>query len=1010
MSLITDLATFNKQKEILNEGQRAAVENIEGPSMVLAGAGAGKTQVLSLRIGEIMAEADVSPNNILCLTFTESGRVAMRKRLTRMFGSIANKVYIFTFHSFCAKVIQENTDYIELRDFTTATEFDILLVIRELLDGLDNTNPLYKYSGQFYYHEKPLKALFQLMKMEGFDYPHVKQKAEEYINGLPDDPDYQYKRKYKAKDGTVHQVGDPKTSLIEGEKERMDKLVAGAALFDKYNELLRDKKIYDFADMLRYVNDAFEAKPFLLRRYQEQFLYVLVDEFQDTSKLQFDILYHLVNYWESPNVFLVGDDSQMIFRFQGARLKNMTEFAYKYPETNLISLPMNYRSTPQIVELTNQFIQKNEQRLDNILGVDKEITAYKAGGPRPIIRRYNNIYEELADIWTYLKTCRHPLNEMAIIFKKHKQVELLMKALDSEGIPYQAKKPVNILTTPEIKSFITIIKYFQREARLKYSGEGLLYEIIRYDYTPITFETFQQIIQELAHLNNKRVKEGKLKLKLSEYITGPDIEVTDQIEEFRSFLLNGHFRNLSVPDYFRFLAEKSGYLKAAMSRKDTTYVLALMQSLVNAVDDYCKKNRDHSVAAFIGLLNAMEENGVPINVERIYNNPNGVHLLSAHGSKGLEFKIVRMVDCGSDWEAKNLNQGQFKIPYTISLTSEQGDEEDARRAFFVAMSRAEHVLELGYSNFSTDGKEKLPSMFIEELKELGVPKIEEATPVFLNEFLRACNSFDTETVLKDTLIPEEQINSVLDDFVMSVSAFNAYRECPIRFYYEYILKVPFADPHFFEFGLMIHNALELWYLDMSRRKTKRFGTMKSLLKHYMNQLDERSYKFPKNEIKFYRDRGLKALEFTFEHMKRTTASRVEQRISNVLIGDVPVKGFIDKMEFQSELEVILCDYKTGKYDKKKFEPYKGNYWYQGIIYYLMIFNQSLENWVPVDMKFQYVEPQRRKWKEVSIPWDAEDGRKVKLELKQAWDDIHDHKFHTGCGDDNCRWCNFQKTL
>jgi len=317
-----------KYKEIyggLNEQQRIAVDNIEGPVMVIAGPGTGKTQILSARIGKILLETDTLPENILCLTYTDAGVVAMRKRLLGFIGPDAYKVNIYTFHAFCNDVIQENLSLFEKQSLDPISDLERIDMFRKLIDAFPKNHPLKRYRGDVYFEITNLQQLFSTMKREGWSSSYITQKIDEYLASLPTRDEYIAKRATGS-----FKKGDVRTDKIAEETEKMEKLRAAVNEFDNFQQMMQKASRYDFDDMINWVLKAFDENPALLSRYQEQFLYILVDEYQDTSGTQNRLVELLINYWEKPNVFVVGDDDQSVYRFQGANVENMLAFANSY--------------------------------------------------------------------------------------------------------------------------------------------------------------------------------------------------------------------------------------------------------------------------------------------------------------------------------------------------------------------------------------------------------------------------------------------------------------------------------------------------------------------------------------------------------------------------------------------------------------------------------------------------------------------------------------------------------
>ncbi|HRF77753.1 MAG TPA: UvrD-helicase domain-containing protein, partial [Chitinophagales bacterium] len=370
--------SFAEAYASLNDNQRKAVDTIEGPVLVVAGPGTGKTQILAVRIGKILMETDTLPDNILCLTYTDAGTIAMRKRLLDFIGPDAYRVHIYTFHAFCNDVIQANLDYFGKRELEPISELENVNLIEQLLEELPLNHPLKKLKGNKSYEVGRLNNFFKMMKDEDWDEQKINQTIDAYIADLPNREDYIYKRA-NAKTGV--KVGDVKQKELQAEVDRMEKTRAAANMYPEYVSRMRAMGRYDYSDMILWVIKAFRdtspAGENMLRNYQERYLYFLVDEFQDTNGAQNEILNLLISYWDIPNVFAVGDDDQSIYEFQGARVKNIMDFYQSYErEIEVVVLTDNYRSHQAILDASRVIIEKNEERLINKLkNLSKVLTA-----------------------------------------------------------------------------------------------------------------------------------------------------------------------------------------------------------------------------------------------------------------------------------------------------------------------------------------------------------------------------------------------------------------------------------------------------------------------------------------------------------------------------------------------------------------------------------------------------------------------------------------------------------
>jgi len=317
-ALVNFNQSFKEAINKLNAQQQQAVEHIEGPVLVVAGPGTGKTQILAARIGTILHQTDTGPENILALTFTDAGTIAMRKRLIEFIGPEAYKININTFHSFSNNIIQEHPYLFAKGALEPISDLEEMKLLETLIMAFPAGHPLKKWKGDNVYDRRKLKGLFDTMKKEMWKPEWLQQKIDQWIEDEKLNDKYIYQRKYKDKN-----KGDLKEAAYEKEVLKPMRLLRSAvAEYPTYQNMMKAIGRYDYNDMIRWVLDKFEDEEHqdLLRDYQEQYHYVLVDEYQDTNGTQNQLLYHLISYWEEPNVFVVGDDDQSIYRFQGANV------------------------------------------------------------------------------------------------------------------------------------------------------------------------------------------------------------------------------------------------------------------------------------------------------------------------------------------------------------------------------------------------------------------------------------------------------------------------------------------------------------------------------------------------------------------------------------------------------------------------------------------------------------------------------------------------------------------
>jgi DNA helicase-2/ATP-dependent DNA helicase PcrA len=511
---------FDKLYNDLNPEQKRAVDTIEGPVLVIAGPGTGKTQILGARIGKILQETDTDPGNILCLTYTDAGAIAMRRRLISFIGPEAYKVNIYTFHAFCNDIIQENLPFFEKTNLEPISELGQIQLLRELVDSFPQNHALKRYRGDAYFEIKNLRSLFSTMKQEGWTASYIDDKINIYLADIPTRDAFIYKR-----NGSGFKKGDSNHTKLDVEVERMEKLRAAVHEFDRFQQLMYRDNFYDYNDMINWVIRAFTGNENLLRRYQEKFQYILIDEFQDTSGTQNILIKLLINFWDKPNVFVVGDDDQSIFRFQGANIFNMEEYASSYKKDLLtIVLTKNYRSTQPILEISKLLIGNNKERLINkIEGLTKDLVASNKQinhiSQLPVIREYETERTEMIHIVSQIEQLIMggvPPGKIAVIYKENKYGEELLSYFKLKNLPVYSKRNINLLEDHLIRQLLLLIRYLAsaHEHEVPFNGDEMLFEILHAEWfhipaieiATLTAEAYKVKISLRKLLNEKTTR------------------------------------------------------------------------------------------------------------------------------------------------------------------------------------------------------------------------------------------------------------------------------------------------------------------------------------------------------------------------------------------------------------------------------------------------------------------------------------------------------------------------
>lgn len=1032
MSHISLNEQFRAAYALLNEQQRRAVDTIEGPVMVIAGPGTGKTQILASRIGKILLDTDSLPENILCLTYTDAGVVAMRKRLLQFIGPDAYKVNLYTFHAFCNDVIQENLSLFEKTALDPISDLEKIQLFKDLIDSFPKNHPLKRYRGDVYFEVNNLQNLFSTMKREGWTPDFIRQKIEAYLADLPTRDEFIYKRKYKQ-----FNAGDLKQDKLDEEKERMEKLQAAVNEFDNFQTLMRKRNRYDFDDMINWVIRAFEENKNLLANYQEKFQYILVDEFQDTSGTQNRLVELLISYWDKPNVFVVGDDDQSIYRFQGANVANMIEFANSYRDSLMtVVLTNNYRSTQPILDISKTLINRNDERLvKQIEGLSKELLS---SNPKinqllhpPLIQEYETQRQEMIGITRKVQELllQGTLpGKISVIYKENRYGEELAQYLKLLNIPVYSKRHLNILELPLAQKLVLLLRYLASEHDISYGGDEMLFEILHFDWFGIPPIEIAKISVEVANKRSsgtttsiRRLLTEKAKMPAPDLFTPPLhpglVKASAVLEK-----LIADVPNTTLQILFENVIREAGVLNRIMSLPDKHWQLQVLTGFFDFIKEETHRSPLMNLYQLVGLIDLMEKEDISLPMVQVSGSDKGVNLLTAHGSKGLEFEYVFLANCNaSSWEKKRKPGGGYKMPDNIfeqATASGASDAEELRRLFYVALTRAEQHLVLSYSRFKNDGKELEPSMFLAEIQaqhELPVEKVILDETV-LAEF--AALHFTAKQAPEIDKIEKDVINGMLEKFVMNVTALNNYLKCPLEFYFKNLVRIPSPKNEATEFGSSVHHALEQLFRKMQENKDI-FPSRQEFIADFEWYMRRHRESFTREQF----DRRMEYGQLVLSNYYDTYISQfnkvvaIERNIRNVVVKGVPLKGKLDKLEFDGK-SVNVVDYKTGDPDKalpklkgpSDKEPAGGDYWRQAVFYKILVDNYEQKDWKVTSTEFDFIEPDKKKnYRREKLVITPEDINTVSIQIEETWKKIQAHDFYTGCGKEDCHWCNFVKT-
>ncbi len=1029
---------FQERFSKLNPEQRLAVEAIEGPVMVVAGPGTGKTETVGARIANILqTQTDIEPGNILCLTYTTAGVVAMRKRLISFIGSSAHKIEIHTFHSFCNKIIQENTDYFPVQDADNISELLQYELIEQLLKNVPANDAHFQKNS--YSYAKNLLGLFNTFKSESWSPQEVRDACMLYLQELENDEDMQYKRKYTdKKTGKIFQKGDVNEKKYKAVEVKIEKVISATYLFEQYQEALSANGQYDFNDMITWILDAFEEDKNFLAEYQERFQYILVDEFQDTNGSQKKLVDYLCNYWDEPNIFVVGDDDQSIYRFQGANMRNIMEYYDQYKDSiKVVTLDKNYRSSQEILDLSSRIISKNEERLEaEIPDLNKMLSSMhprfsSEQAIKPSLREYYNVLHEDLGIFKRIVALQKKFesdensgkfSDIAVIYQNHSQATMLIKLCEANGIPVRVKETQNILELPIIEQVIHYLEYFYKESQHIFSGESLLFSSFFFPFVKISGKDITNLaLHRKLEMKKQETRDIYFKnLLVSDDITIEGVEDNSVFTQYGEILcdLEASFHSNTILHFVEDIFNKTGIIQWALSQNEKGFYLNALSTFFHFIKEEAQKKIDFTVSDLLDVLQRMKRHNLKISIEKVQYEKEGVNFITAHSSKGLEFEYVFIKGVNKNvWDQQQ--RKNYHLPPTL-VEGNAGDFlEEKRRLFFVALTRAKKFVEVSYSKYDASGKELDTSVFISEMQTGDITEEhiqyseEEVNTVLELELLGTVEK-------KIDNIEASFLSPLLENYALSPTHLNKYLYCGKSFYFENLLQIPSTMSSSASFGNAIHKALENVTRDAIASETKTYNK-DVLIESFNTALLKEKYLYSDDEYEKLKKHGEEVLpQYFTRYLKDSVLSHAihtEKSVSTGVQcenGIVPIKGKIDRIDYLNATDVTVVDYKTGKpgskWTKEKLLPpcaknneLGGDYWRQMIFYAILLENNSISPKFLQSGYFDFVEPKDGEFHKEVISVTPDAKKKVLSQIESVYSSIQSGVFNE-CDNEECVWC------
>jgi DNA helicase-2/ATP-dependent DNA helicase PcrA len=1011
--LMKSSPTFDQQYARLNPTQKTAVDTIEGPVMVIAGPGTGKTTVLTLRIANILRLTDTPPHGILAITYTDAGVKAMRTKLIDIIGDRAHEVRIHTFHSFASSIMAEHADhFLETQGWKQMTDIDQELMIRSIIEDphFADLRPLGKPDA---YISSILRSI-DTAKREAMTPKSLREYALAEIDRIEHD------------EGSISTRGATKGQLKADAKEaiiKCKKTILLTEVFEQYENRKREEHVRDFNDLITELLIALRTDELLLRLVQEQYLYIHIDEHQDTNDAQNFIVSIIAEFFETPNIFIVGDEKQAIYRFQGASVENFLRLQKQWPTMKILSLDTNYRSHQSILDASFGMIEHNYEG-DEHANLRIKLNSGSTDKPRQIeVVTGENVTAMEEYLISKLKAFQSESDAArkngknmtaAIIVRRNRDIDRIIRLLESNSISVSSERSVDIFKHPAGALFFDLIAFFGDPTR-----SDLLAKTIISGMWDTPFEKAVLLVRNLR---------SGLDAETLSHIPG--------INRIRAKILSD-----SPVEFIIHVAEISGYISLIAREPGHVHVwrgiVTLAESLAR---DGALSGPLELIHALIAYRTSAESRTIKVSV----GAPDAsLYALTAHGSKGLEYDQVFIPYATEEaWVGKSRGSS-----FVLPKKQTDHDIRDTRRLFYVAVTRARSNVTILTGLEESDGKILTPVRFIAELDPAHVSQV--SLPRIQKEFSTVLNiptsSTDNSTISSPLL---DLTKRILTESGLSVTALNNFVKCPTTFLYQSILKLPQAPSVSAEKGTAMHAGLsDVWNVIMKKRTSHHIEDgltedtkpslsisnthsgvdteliqstlISSLTNHIASCFLSRTEKeIVKKEL--IGNAPLVATALT-PHFNTSGALFTESWVKintdysyNGQDISIPLHGKLDAI-VDTGREVHVFDYKTKQAIsinaiRGETKTDDGSYFRQLIFYTILLNTDARWKGKNVIPSLVFVSPDEKgRCPTITLPITPEDIERVKKEISGLVQAVWSGSIlNTQCDDTDCEWCEFAK--
>ncbi len=961
---------FDEEYSKLNKSQKDAVDSIDGPVMVIAGPGTGKTTILTLRIANILKQTDTPSSGILALTFTEAGVKAMRDKLKSIIGERAYDIPIHTFHGFASSIINEFPEhFIHLRGSKQITEIESEDLLREILKN-SKYKILRPLGDPDFYINKIIGAISD-SKQEAWTPDMIIEFAKSEIININED-----ENNLSTRGKTKGQLKGEALKRIE----RCEKTIVFGEIYREYESRKKTDKKIDFDDLIFELLLALRNDELLLQIIQEKYLYILVDEHQDTNDAQNLIVKTIADFFENPNLFVVGDEKQAIYRFQGASVDNFLSFQKTWSQMKIISLVVNYRSHQGILDSTFNMIEKNY--LDNEhKNLRIKLEAHNKNGVQPIdIIKSKDINSEDNFIVEKLKDLiKEDKSSIAIIVRKNAQVGRIFSLLQKNGIESSAERGANIFTHYVGEIFFSLLEFLYNP-----SNSASLAETIAGGLWNLDFKNRTEAIKQLRSGNVEFIEKNIKGVK----------DLLNNID------LSG------VINYIILAGNVSGLTKIASSNPLS---MEVWRGIITLSEEIARSkeidNPRTLIKELLSYKKTAERRSIKINTGQTNSR---IVIMTAHSSKGLEFDYVFTPYATEEsWITKN-HGSYFVLP---KEKEDVDDIRDERRLYYVALTRAKKHIFVSTHTENSAGK---PTTILRFLDDLPKDLIKETE-------IEKTEKIETEKSIKDIDIEKnternEYAKRILLEKGLSVTALNHFMKCPKEFYYKSVLKVPEAPSPSSEKGNAMHEALsEVWKNKLTNSE-EISDTIQRTVKNYIKKSLLPLYEKEQIEEELIKD-SIKVAGSLENHFNTQGDIKTESWVESFITHKFNNEGI--EIKIHGKLDVIIntqdkihvYDYKTREAMSEKSirgetESSDGGYFRQLVFYKILLDKLNKIEKKKIEPSLVFIKPNKKgECSIISLDITKGDEERVIDDIKRLIDVVWSGKLlEENCDDPECRFC------